>query len=90
MNIVITVKKTARFSGKDDWDWKKPFKELKLSALRAENTWTLVLNVVEEEAKTIYALCDGRFRVETVMEEETVETWEDKSKDFDPTVAGAD
>jgi hypothetical protein len=90
VNIVITVTKNARFSAKDGWDWKKSFKELKLSAVRAENTWTMVLNVDEKEAKSIYSLCDGRFRVETVMEEETVETWEDKSKDFDPTVAGAD
>lgn len=82
MNIVITVTKNARFSEKEGWDWKKPFNELKLSTVRAENTWTVVLNVAEKEAKTIYALCDARFRVETVMEKETVETWEDKVKEI--------
>jgi hypothetical protein len=81
VNIVISVTKTARFSAKEGWDWKKPFQELKLSTVRAENTWTIVLNVAEKEAETIYALCDARFRVETVMEEDTVETWDEGQGD---------
>ena len=83
MNIVISVTETARFSAKEGWDWKKPFKELKLSTIRAEETWTILLKLFEQEAKTIYALCDARFRVETVMEEETVETWDDKVKEIE-------
>jgi hypothetical protein len=56
---------------------KKPFLQLKLSTVRAEDQWHILLAVDEEEVEDIYKLCDGRFQVETVMEVAN-ELWSEK------------
>jgi hypothetical protein len=70
VEIVIGPTKTARFAEGADWEWKKPFQALKKSVIRAENEDHILLRVVEEEKDAIYALCDGRHKVETVWEPE--------------------
>jgi len=68
VEIVIGPTKTAKWAEGDDWDWKKSFLELKKSVVRAEDKWHILLRVDEGEKDAIYAMCDGRFRVETVLE----------------------
>ncbi len=68
VEIVIGPTKTAKWSEGDAWDWKKPFQELKKSVVRAEDKWHILLKVDEGEADAIYAMCDGRLKVETVLE----------------------
>lgn len=68
VEIVIGPTKNAKWSEGDDWEWKKPFQELKKSVVRAEDKWHILLKVDEGETDEIYAMCDGRLKVETVME----------------------
>ena len=58
-------------------DWKEPFKKLKLSKIRAEDEWNILLRVDGREAKRILKLTAG-LAVETVMDEKTKETWAEK------------
>jgi hypothetical protein len=89
MNIAISVPPADRESG--DEKWKEPFKKLKLSKIRAEDEWNILLHVDGREAKKIFKIIGGRYKVETVMEKIgegqkflDQETWEDK---FGPSVA---
>ena len=68
VEIVISPTKTARWAEGEDWDWKKPFLGLKKSVIRAEDKWQILLKVDEGEEDAIHAMCDGRLKVETVME----------------------
>lgn len=68
VEIVIGPTKTAKWAEGDNWDWKKPFLGLKKSTIRAEDKWHILLRVNDEEMKDVYAMCDGRHRVETIME----------------------
>ena len=65
--ITIGPTKTAQWAEGDDWDWKKPFLELKKSVVRAEDKWHILLMVGEGEEDAIYAMCDARLKVETVL-----------------------
>lgn len=87
VEIIVTVSPLVRGAPGLE-DWKKPFKELKLSAVRAEREWAILLKVEEKEIPEIYALIDGRFHVETVLEEcaEETKTWEET---VGPTAAEA-
>ncbi len=75
VNIVISVPWTDR-DGKGQW--KEPFKKLKLSKIRAEDEWNILLRVDGREAKRIYKLTAGLV-VETVMEKVVQETWAEKT-----------
>ena len=77
MNIVVSVHSVFRDTEKTK-NWKAPFKKLKLSSVRAEDEWRILLGVAEKEIKKLHKLCDDRFKVETVVEEEFV-SWEDKT-----------
>ena len=66
--ITIGPTKLAKWSEGDDWEWKKPFQELKKSVIRAEDKWHILLRVDEEEKDAIYAMCDGRLKVETLLD----------------------
>ncbi len=77
MDITITVPKKDR-DGKGAENWKEPFKKLKLSKIRAEDEWNTLLRVNGRDAKRIHKLTVDRLTVETVMREETKETWADK------------
>lgn len=77
MEIVVSVHKYCR---DDIGDWKAPFKKLKLSKVRAEKEWVILLDVNDKELKKIHSLLDGRFQIETVMElDKEKETWEGKT-----------
>lgn len=80
VEILIGPTKTAKWAEGDDWEWKKPFQELKKSVIRAEDKWHILLKVDDAEVKDIYAMCDGRLRVETVMDlvETKPETWDQR------------
>ena len=67
VEFLIGPTKQTKWSEADDWEWKKPFQELKKSTIRIEDQWHIVLTVGEGEADTINEMCDGRFRVETLM-----------------------
>jgi hypothetical protein len=69
VEIVIGPTKNAKWAEGEDWEWKKPFQELKKSVIRAEDKWHILIKVDEEEKDAIYAMCDGRLKVETVMEQ---------------------
>ncbi len=69
VEIVIGPTKTAKWSEGEEWDWKKPFQELKKSVIRAEDKWSILLKVDEGEKDAIYTMCDARLKVETVMEQ---------------------
>ena len=80
MEILIGVTKTTKWSEGEEWEWKKPFQELKKSVIRIEDKWHVVLTVDEGEIEEIYAMCDGRHKVETLMnKEEKTELWADKT-----------
>lgn len=68
VEIVIGPTKAAKWAEGGDWDWKKPFLELKKSVVRTEDKWHILLKVDEGEKDSIYAMCDARLKVETVME----------------------
>jgi translation initiation factor IF-1 len=88
VNITITVPWTDR--GKGTENWKEPFKKLKLSKIRAEDEWKILLHVHGKDAKKILKLAGDRLKIETVMEEDTKETWADKvrkKEKFSPSVA---
>jgi hypothetical protein len=89
VNIAIAVPRQDR-GGKGVENWKEPFKKLKLSKIRADDEWNILLQVHEKEAKKIHKLTVDRYKVETVMEEIgegqkflDQETWKDK---FGPSV----
>jgi hypothetical protein len=89
VNITITVPWTDR--GKGTENWKEPFKKLKLSKIRAEDEWKILLHVHGKDAKKVHKLTVDQYKVETVMDkigegQEFLdqETWEDK---FGPSVA---
>jgi hypothetical protein len=82
VNITIAVPWKGR-DGKGAENWKEPFKKLKLSQIRAEDEWNILLHVHGKDAKKIHKLT-ADLKVETVMEEEIQETWQDK---FGPSVA---
>ena len=67
VEVVISLKPTSRGT-ESAKDWKVPFKELKFGTVRAEQEWALLLKVDDEHANEVYALADGRFQVETVVE----------------------
>lgn len=67
VQIVISVVDSCRGT-KGTKGWKKPFKKLKLSKIRAEQEWAILLDVDDKEYEKIHALLDGRFRTETVLE----------------------
>lgn len=69
VEIVIGPTKNAKWAEGEDWEWKKPFQELKKSVIRAEDKWHILIKVDEDEKDEIYAMCDGRLKVETVMEQ---------------------
>ena len=88
MNITISVPWQDR-DGKGEENWKEPFKKLKLSKIRAEDEWKILLHVHGKEAKKVHKLT-ADFKVETVMDKIgegqkflDQETWEDK---FGPSV----
>jgi hypothetical protein len=68
VEILIGPTKTAQWAEGDEWAWKKPFQELKKSVIRAEDKWHILLKVDEEEKDEIYAMCDGRLKIETLYE----------------------
>lgn len=68
VEILIGPTKTAKWAEGEDWEWKKPFQELKKSVIRAEDKWHILLKVEDSEVADIYAMCDGRHKVETVMD----------------------
>lgn len=82
MDITIAVPLKDR-DPEDPRNWKAPFERLKLSKIRAEDKWNILLHVDGREAKRIHKLIGDRFKVETVMKEAIQETWEDK---FGPSV----
>ena len=51
VEIIVTVHRTVRGAPGLE-EWKKPFKELKFSAVRAEREWALLLKVEVKETKT--------------------------------------
>ncbi len=82
MEIVVSVHRDCR--DEKMGDWKAPFKKLKLSKVRAEKEWVILLDVNDKELKKIHSLLDGRFRIETVMEpdmepDKEKETWDGKT-----------
>ncbi len=76
MDIAIAVPRTDRDS-KAEKDWKEPFKKVKLSRILAEDEWNILLHVDGREANRIRKLT-ADLQVETVMTEETKETWAEK------------
>ena len=70
VEFLIGPTKQTRKAEADDWEWKKPFQELKKSNIRIEDQWHIVLTVGEGEADTINKMCNGRFKVETLMQRE--------------------
>jgi hypothetical protein len=92
VNITIAVPQKDR-DGKGSENWKEPFKKLKLSKIRAEEEWNILLHVHGKDAKRIRKLT-ADLKVETVMDkigegQEFLdqETWEDK---FGPSVVGGE
>ena len=88
MNITVAVPWMDR-DKKGVKKWKEPFKKLKLSKIRAEDEWNILLDVNEKEAKRIHKLT-AALKVETVMDKVgegqrflDQETWE---KRFCPSV----
>jgi hypothetical protein len=77
VNITIAVPWKGR-DGKGAENWKEPFKKLKLSKIRAEDEWNILLHVHGKDVKRIHKLTDHRYKVETVMEEEGQELWAEK------------
>ena len=78
MEIVVSVHRDCR--DEKMGDWKAPFKKLKLSKVRVEKEWVILLDVNDKELKKIHSLLDGRFRIETIMEpDKEKETWEGKT-----------
>ncbi len=77
VEVLIGPTKLSKWSEGDEWEWKKPFQELKRSVIRAEDKWHILLKVDEEETDAIYAMCDGRLKVETVMEQVEAEKAEE-------------
>lgn len=77
MDITIAVPRMGR-DGKGEKNWKEPFKKLKLSKIRAEDEWHILLRVNAKDAKRIHKFTADRLTVETVMKEDTKETWADK------------
>jgi len=78
VEIVVSVHRDCR--DEKMGDWKAPFKKLKLSKVRVEKEWVILLDVNDKELKKIHSLLDGRFRIETVMEpDKEKETWEGKT-----------
>ncbi len=69
VQLVITVKKMVQDSSGVK-DWKKPFKRLKLSAVRAEEDNRILLDVAPAELLKVQKMLDGRFQVENVIEPE--------------------
>ena len=56
-------------------------------SIRAEDEWRILLDVDEKEVKRIYEFLDGRFQIETVLEEvEEHVSWEDKTIQLGPGV----
>ena len=74
MQIVVGPTKNAIFAEGDDWEWKKPFQDLKKSVIRTEDKWHILLQVDEDEKDEVHTLCDGRHRVESIHEMEEVGT----------------
>ncbi len=66
MDITIAVPRVDRDGKKENW--KEPFKKLKLSKIRAEEEWSILLHVNGKDVKRIRKLT-GDLRVETVMEQ---------------------
>ena len=78
VQIVITVHSYCRT--KEMKGWKKPFKKLKFSEVRAEQEWGILLDVNVKEQEKIQALLDGKFQIETIMEPDMEnEVWEGKT-----------
>ena len=65
MNIAISVPRTDR-DGKGE-NWKEPFKKLKLSEIRAEDEWNILLHVHGKDVKKIRKLA-ADLKVETVVD----------------------
>ena len=66
MDITIAVPRMERDEGVKNW--KEPFKRLKLSKIRAEEEWSILLHVHGKDVKRIRNLT-ADFKVETVLEE---------------------
>jgi len=81
VEFLIGPTKQTKWAEADDWEWKKPFQELKKSTIRIEDQWHIVLTVGEGEADTINKMCDGRFRVEILMGLLCTEEEEEEKKD---------
>ncbi len=64
--MLIGPSKIVKWAEGDEWEWKKPFQELKKSVIHAEDKWHIRIKVDEDELDDIYAMCDGRLRVETL------------------------
>jgi hypothetical protein len=75
--VDITIAVPGADRGKGEENWKEPFKKLKLSKIRAEDEWNILLHVNGKEARKILKFTDG-LKVETVMEEIKQETWDEK------------
>jgi hypothetical protein len=78
VNIIVSVHRKNRDT-KDQKRWKEPFEKLKLSKIRAENEWHILLDVAEKEAAKVHKLTLD-LKIETIveLEEEKQETWEEK------------
>lgn len=72
--IVISIPKYARWSEGDDWDWKKPFLQLKNHSICDEDKWNIALKISKEDAAAVYGMCDGRHRVKTMIDSATSTT----------------
>lgn len=82
VEFLITPTKQTRWANDDDWEWKKPFQELKKSTIRIEDPLHIVLTVGEGELDTINQMCDGRFKVETLMQREPMKKKEEKKEEI--------
>ena len=83
MDITIAVPRKDR-DPEDPRNWKAPFEQLKLSRIRAEDEWNILLRVDGREARRIYKITAG-LQVETVMDEKTKETWAEKTAHLSQT-----
>ncbi len=76
MDITIAVPPKDR-DPEDPRNWKWPFEQLRVSKIRAETEWSILLHVDGREARKILKLTED-LKVETVMKETKQETWDEK------------
>lgn len=67
--MLIQPTKTSKWAEVEKWDWKAPFRELTHTKIKEGNDNALLLEIDDRDYKDLLELCDGRFKVEILMEE---------------------